>query len=102
MWRLGVKANSVTEQLRIRRLSSMVVSGEVPSTCPTAVAISPPLVYFSYAFLSLQSGHFGVDKNFSRFYSDERLFVTILTSQFAWRTQKTLRQTLPRSCLLLA
>ena len=43
MWRLGVKANSVTEVLRRRRFSSIVVSGLVPSTWPTAVAIGPPL-----------------------------------------------------------
>jgi hypothetical protein len=38
-----VKANSVTEVLRMRRLSSMVVSALVPSTWPTAVLIGPPL-----------------------------------------------------------
>ncbi|MNE97126.1 hypothetical protein D3C80_1954260 [compost metagenome] len=43
MCRLGVKANSVTELLRMRRLSSMVVSALVPSTWPTAVLIGPPL-----------------------------------------------------------
>jgi hypothetical protein len=43
MWRLGVKANSVTLLLRMRRFSSMVVSGLVPSTWPTAVEIGPPL-----------------------------------------------------------
>ena len=43
MCRAGVTVNSVTELLRMRRLSSMVVSGEVASTWPTAVEIGPPL-----------------------------------------------------------
>ena len=44
MWRLGVKASSVSELLRMRRLSSIVVSAEVPSTWPTAVLMGPPLL----------------------------------------------------------
>jgi hypothetical protein len=40
---LGVKANSVIELLRMRRLRSITVSLPVPSTWPTAVAIGPPL-----------------------------------------------------------
>jgi hypothetical protein len=44
MWRLGVKANSVMELLRMRRFNSIVASGLVPRTWPTAVEIGPPLV----------------------------------------------------------
>ena len=37
MCRLGVNANSVIDVLRMRRFSSIVLSGGVRSTCPTAV-----------------------------------------------------------------
>ena len=40
---MGLKENSVTELLRMRRFNSIVVSGVVPRTWPTAVEIGPPL-----------------------------------------------------------
>ena len=36
--------NSVTELLRMRKFSSIVVSGMVPRMCPTAIEIGPPLL----------------------------------------------------------
>jgi len=41
MCRLGLNTNSVSAVLRMRRFSSMVVSGGVPSTRPTAVEMGP-------------------------------------------------------------
>ena len=43
MWRLGVKANSVTEVLRMRRFSSIVVSGAGAQHMADGGAIGPPL-----------------------------------------------------------
>src|SRR4028119_2409109 len=44
MWRLGVTAHSAPEVVRMRRFSSIVVSGGVPRTWLTAVEMGPPLV----------------------------------------------------------
>jgi len=43
VWRFGLKANSGHRAVADAHIESMVVSGVVPSTWPTAVAIGPPL-----------------------------------------------------------